>query len=206
MNKKMYLVIKRAFDIILSALALIILSPFILVILLIKFAEDGANPVYVSKRVGMNGKIFNFYKIRSMWPNAEQFKREMIEKGMNEADGPAFKMSDDPRITPFGKFLRKWSIDEILQLFNVFNGTMSIVGPRPPIPDEVKEYKPYHMRRLEVKGGLLCLWQIQPDRHSVAFDDWVAYDIEYIENQSFALDIKIIFRGAYMILSGKSGD
>lgn len=197
---------KRLFDIISSGLALILLAPIILIILLIKFLEDFHNPIYVSNRIGKNGKPFPFIKIRSMRPRADQMKQQMIEQGLNEADGPAFKMKEDPRITPFGKFIRKWSIDEILQLLNVFLGHMSIVGPRPPLPQEVENYTEEQKQRLLVKGGLLCLWQIQPDRHSISFEDWVKFDLEYIENRSFALDMKIIFTGAYMILSGKSGD
>lgn len=206
MDKKSYLFFKRVFDIIASGIALIILAPIILIILFLKWLEDFKSPIYVSKRVGKDGKLFNFYKIRSMWPDADKMKQEMIEKGLNEADGPAFKMENDPRITPMGKFLRKWSIDEILQLLNVFLGDMSIVGPRPPLPNEVELYTPEQMVRLKVKGGLLCLWQIQKDRHSIAFDDWVKLDKEYIEKMSFGLDMKIIFTGAYMIISGKSGD
>lgn len=203
---KFYLVVKRIFDIISSITALLLLSPFILIILLVKFLEDFHNPIYVTERIGKDGKPFPFLKIRSMWPDADKYKDAMIAKGLNEADGPAFKIKDDPRITPVGRFLRHWSLDELLQLINILLGHMSVVGPRPPLPKEVKQYSKRHMRRLEVKGGLLCYWQIQPDRHSIKFNKWVAMDIEYIENQSFATDMKIIFKGAYMILSGKSGD
>ncbi len=206
MKRSVYFIVKRILDIILSGTALVALSPFIIIILIIKFFEDFHNPVYISKRVGKGGKLFNFIKIRSMRPDAELLKQELINEGMNEVDGPAFKIKKDPRITRFGVFLRKWSLDEVLQLVNVFIGDMSIVGPRPPIPSEVEDYKDWHYRRLEVKGGLLCLWQIQPDRHSIDFDRWVQYDIEYIENMSLYLDFKIIFKGAYMIISGKSGD
>lgn len=205
-KKPCYDFFKRLFDILSSGLALILLSPIILLILLIKFLEDGHNPIYVSQRIGKDEKPFPFFKIRSMRPMAELMKQEMIDQGLNEADGPAFKMKDDPRITPFGKWLRKWSVDEILQLLNVFLGHMSVVGPRPPLPQEVALYSEEQKQRLMVKGGLLCLWQIQPDRHSISFEDWVKFDLEYIENRSFALDMKIIFKGAYMIVSGKSGD
>lgn len=203
---KFYSVAKRIFDIFSSVFALLLLSPVILIILLVKFFEDFHNPIYVTKRVGKDGKLFPFIKVRTMRPDADKHKDAMIAKGLNEADGPAFKIKNDPRITPVGKFLRKWSLDELLQLINILLGHMSVVGPRPPLPKEVKHYKKRHMRRLEVKGGLLCYWQIQPDRHSIKFEDWVKMDVEYIENQSFATDMKIIFKGAYMILSGKSGD
>lgn len=205
-ERRAYLFVKRAFDILSSGAVLILLSWFILLCLLVKWLEDFHNPVYVSERVGKDGKIFKFYKIRTMCPNAEKMKQELIDKGLNEADGPAFKMKDDPRITKVGKFFRKCSIDELLQLINIFNGTMSVVGPRPPIPREVAEYTPEQMRRLEVKGGLLCLWQIQKNRNRIGFDDWVKLDIEYIENRSVWLDLKIIFKGFYMVLFDRSGE
>lgn len=201
-----YLFVKRAFDILSSGLVLVVFSWFILLCLLIKWLEDFHNPVYVSERVGKDGKIFKFYKIRTMCPNAEAMKQALIDQGLNEADGPAFKMKDDPRITKVGKFFRKCSIDELLQLINIFNGTMSVVGPRPPIPREVAEYTPEQMCRLEVKGGLLCLWQIQKNRNRIGFDDWVKLDIEYIEKQSVWLDLKIIFKGFYMVLFDRSGE
>lgn len=201
-----YLFFKRLFDILSSGLAIVILSPFLLLFLLIKFLEDFHNPVYVSKRVGKDGKIFNFYKIRTMCPNADKMKQDLIDAGLNEADGPAFKMKNDPRITKVGKFYRKFSIDELLQLINVFNGTLSVVGPRSPLPKEVAEYTEEQKHRLDVKGGLLCLWQIQPNRNDISFDDWVRLDLEYIEKQSVWLDIKIIFKGAYMVLFDHSGE
>ena len=138
--------------------------------------------------------------------DADTMKDALIKEGKNEVDGPAFKMKNDPRITKFGKFLRKTSLDELPQLWNIFNGTMSIVGPRPPIPTEVKEYTPYQCQRLLVKGGLLCLWQIQKNRNKISFEDWVARDLEYIEKQSIWLDIKIIFKGALMVIFDHSGE
>lgn len=203
---KSYLIVKRAFDIFASFLAIIILSWLILLCLFIKWVEDFHNPVYVSKRVGKNGKIFNFYKIRSMRPDAEKLKQELIDKGLNEADPPAFKMKNDPRITKVGKFFRKTSLDELLQLFNILNGSMTIVGPRPPIPFEVDEYTEYQKHRLDVKGGLLCLWQIQKNRNDIPFEKWVELDLEYIKNQSIGLDLKIIFKGFFMVLFDHSGE
>lgn len=141
-----------------------------------------------------------------MVPNAEQLKQQLIDAGLNEADPPAFKMKNDPRITKVGKFYRKFSIDELLQLFNIFNGTMSVVGPRPPLPREVEQYDDKQKHRLDVKCGLLCLWQIQKNRHSLSFDDWVDLDIEYIKKQSAWLDTKIIFKGAFMVLFDHSGE
>ena len=201
-----YLFFKRAFDIVASLVGLLILSPVILLCLFAKWVEDFHNPVYVSKRVGKDGKIFKFYKIRSMCVGAEEMKRDLIKEGKNEADGPAFKMKDDPRITKVGRFLRKTSMDELLQLWNILIGNMTIVGPRPPIPGEVEEYTPEQMQRLLVKGGLLCYWQIQKNRNDIPFDEWVRLDMEYIDHQSFWLDIKIIFKGAYMVLFDRSGE
>lgn len=163
-------------------------------------------PVYSSDRVGMGEKNFKFYKIRSMCPGAAAMKDQLIAAGLNEADPPAFKMKDDPRITPFGKFLRKTSLDELPQLFNIFRGDMSVVGPRPPLPREVAEYEAWHRQRLSVKGGLLCLWQIQHNRNALTFDEWVRLDLEYIEKRSLWLDLKIIFKGAYMVLFDRTGE
>lgn len=163
-------------------------------------------PVYSSERVGMRESRFNFYKIRSMCPGAAAMKDQLIEAGLNEADPPAFKMKDDPRITPFGKFLRKTSLDELPQLFNILKGDMSVVGPRPPLPREVAEYEEWHKQRLSVKGGLLCLWQIQHNRNALTFDEWVKLDLEYIEKRSLWLDLKIIFKGFYMVIFDRSGE
>lgn len=201
-----YLFIKRAFDIVSSLIALVILFPVLFLLLLIKWLEDFHNPIYVSERVGKNGKIFKFYKIRSMRPDAEKMKEQMIKDGLNEADGPAFKMKDDPRITKFGKFLRSSSLDELMQLINILKGDMSVVGPRSPIPNEVEQYTEYQKHRFDVKGGLLCYWQILPKRHDVSFDEWVELDIKYIRTQNIWVDLKIIFKGAYMVLSRKCGD
>lgn len=201
-----YRFFKRAFDMISSGLALIVFSPLISILLLIKFFEDFHNPIYVSERVGKNGKIFKFYKIRTMRVGAENEKQQLIDEGLNESDGPVFKIKNDPRITKVGRVYRKLSFDELPQLFNVFIGNMSVVGPRPPIAKEVEEYTEEQRHRLDVKGGLLCLWQIQKNRNAISFDDWVKFDIEYIKKQSVWLDIKIIFKGAYMVLFDRSGE
>ncbi len=201
-----YLFVKRTFDIVASFLAIVLLSWLILLCILIKWLEDLHNPIYVSKRVGKNGKIFKFYKIRTMCPNAEAMKQKLIEAGLNEADPPAFKMKNDPRITKVGKLFRKLSLDELPQLFNILNGSMSVVGPRPPIPSEVEQYTEYQRHRLDVKGGLLCLWQIQKNRNALSFDEWVRLDLEYIQKQSVWLDLKIIFKGAYMVVFDRSGE
>lgn len=202
----LYLFTKRVCDIISSLAVIVVFSWLLLLIILIKWLEDFSNPIYVSKRVGKDGKIFNCYKIRTMCVGAEEQKQSLIDAGLNEADGPVFKIKNDPRITRFGKVLRKLSLDELPQLFNVLNGSMSVVGPRPPIPSEVEQYTPYQMHRLDVKGGLLCLWQIQKNRNSVSFDKWVELDIEYIKNQSLWLDTKILFKGAFMVIFDRSGE
>jgi lipopolysaccharide/colanic/teichoic acid biosynthesis glycosyltransferase len=201
-----YLFFKRAFDIVSSGLMLIVFSPLLLILLFIKFCEDGHNPIYVSKRVGKDGKVFKFYKIRTMRVGADKEKQQLIDSGLNESDGPVFKIKNDPRITKVGRVYRKLSFDELPQLFNIFIGNMSVVGPRPPIPREVEEYTEEQMHRLDVKGGLLCLWQIQKNRNSISFEDWVKFDLEYIEKQNFWLDIKIIFKGAYMVLFDRTGE
>ena len=201
-----YLFIKRVFDILSSGLMLILCSWILLLCILIKWLEDFHNPVYISERVGKDGKIFKFHKIRTMCINAEELKQQLIDAGLNEADPPAFKMKNDPRITKFGKFLRKTSLDELPQLWDIFIGKMSVVGPRPPIPSEVEKYTEEQRHRLDVKGGLLCLWQIQKNRNSISFEDWVNLDIEYIEKQSVWLDLKIIFKGAFMVIFDHSGE
>lgn len=201
-----YLFAKRVFDVVSASLLLVILSPFIAIFLLIKWLEDFHNPVYVSTRVGKDGKEFKFFKIRTMCVDAEKKKDGLISDGLNETDGPVFKMKKDPRITKVGRFYRKWSIDELLQLINVINGTMSVVGPRPPIPREVVEYTEEQRQRLMVKGGLLCLWQIQKNRHDLKFEEWVNLDLDYIENQSVWLDLKIIFKGLFMVIFDRSGE
>lgn len=141
-----------------------------------------------------------------MRPDAEKMKEQLIAQGLNEADPPAFKMKNDPRVTRFGKFLRKTSLDEILQFINVLNGTMSIVGPRPPLPEEVEKYTDYQKQRLNVKGGLLCLWQIQKNRNAVSFDEWVESDLLYIKKQGVLMDLKIMIKGVFAVLFDHSGE
>lgn len=203
---KFYEFIKRSFDIFASFILLLLLSWLILILLLIKALEDGHRPIYTSYRVGKNNTKIKFHKIRTMHPNAEKMKKKLIKKGLNEADGPAFKMKDDPRITKFGHFLRKTSLDELPQLWDIFIGRMSFIGPRPPLPEEVAEYTPYQMHRLDVKGGLICLWQITKNRHQLSFKEWVALDMLYIENRSIGLDIKIFFKAIWFVLTDRTGE
>ncbi len=201
-----YRFVKRTFDIVSAGLLFLVISPIILLLLLIKWLEDFHNPVYVSKRVGKGGKEFRFFKIRTMKVGADKEKAALEAQGLNEMEGPVFKIKNDPRITKVGKFYRKFSLDELLQLLNILNGTMSVVGPRPPIPKEVAEYEEWHKHRLDVKGGLLCIWQVQKNRNALSFDEWVKLDFEYIEKQSIWLDLKIIFKGAWMVVFDHSGE
>lgn len=205
-EKYVYQFFKRLIDLILSGLALILFGWFILLMMFIKFCEDGHNPIYTSIRVGKDGKLIKFHKIRSMIPNAEELKDKLIAEGKNEADGPAFKMKNDPRITKFGKFLRKTSIDELPQIWDIFLGRMSIVGIRNPLPSEVEKYTDYQKQRLLVKGGLLCLWQIQHNRHDLSFDEWIELDLKYIEKRSLWMDLSIFLKGIWMVLFDHTGE
>ena len=195
---------RRLQDIVLSVLVLLVLWPFLLLVaLIIVIDSPGASPIFSQTRVGRDGKPFTFYKFRSMKPNAEAELEALLEQ--NEMEGPAFKIKKDPRITRVGSFIRKTSIDELPQLWNVLRGDMSIVGPRPPLPREVEQYDPYMMQRLLVTPGLTCYWQIQPNRNSVGFDRWVELDIQYIHERSFLTDWKIIFKtfGAVLGMNGE---
>lgn len=185
---------------------LLVFGWFILILLFIKFCEDGHNPIYTSIRVGKNGKNIKFHKIRSMVPNAADMKQELIDKGLNEADGPVFKMKNDPRVTKFGRFLRKTSLDELPQFWDVLVGRLSVVGPRSPLRKEVEKYNEYQMHRLDVKGGLFCLWQIKKNRHQLSFDEWVDLDIKYVQTRSLWLDLKIIIKGFWAVLFDRSGE
>jgi len=185
-----------------GALALVILlSPVLLVVaLLVKFSSPG--PVlFCQQRSGLNGRPFTIFKFRTMVSNAEQFKHELA--AMNEMSGPVFKITNDPRITPIGKTLRKYSLDELPQLFNVLCADMSLVGPRPLPVDEVRRFHDFaHRRRLSVRPGLTCLWQIKGRNRISNFDDWVRLDLEYIDNWSLWLDISILFRTIPVVLFG----
>jgi lipopolysaccharide/colanic/teichoic acid biosynthesis glycosyltransferase len=139
-----------------------------------------------------------FYKLRSMVDGAHESRKYMLH--LNEVDGPIFKISNDPRVTRVGRFLRRSSIDEVPQLWNVLKGDMSLVGPRPPIPEEVEKYEPWQRRRLDVKPGITCLWQIS-GRSKLGFDEWMRLDIQYIRHRSFLLDIKILLRTLPAVLS-----
>lgn len=203
-DKPGYDICKRIFDIVCSALGLLALSiPFLIISLIILIDSPGASPIFTQKRHGRDGKVFKFYKFRSMVPNAETMLDSLLDQ--NEVEGPAFKMKDDPRITRFGRFIRKTSIDELPQLWNVLKGDMSLVGPRPPLPREVAMYDEDQLKRLSVTPGLTCYWQIQPKRNSLSFDEWLSLDLKYISERSFATDLKILIKtvGAVCGLEGE---
>lgn len=203
-NDREYWRWRRLQDVILSALALLVLWPLMLLVsVIIVIDSPGASPIFSQTRVGRDGKEFKFYKFRSMCPDAEKKLDSLLK--YNEMEGPAFKIKEDPRITRFGKFIRKTSIDELPQLWNILRGDMSIVGPRPALPREVAQYSDYEKQRLLVTPGLTCYWQIQPNRNELSFDDWVDLDVKYIEDRSFRTDWKIIFKtfGAVLGMNGE---
>lgn len=200
-SKRAYLVLKRLQDVFFSALALTVLSiPMLVVALIVYIDSPGASPFFAQDRVGKDGKIFRFWKFRSMVPNAESKLDDLMHK--NEMDGPVFKIKDDPRITRVGKFIRKTSIDELPQLWNILKGDMSIVGPRPALPREVEQYGDYEKQRLYITPGLTCYWQTQKNRNDISFEQWLELDIKYIIERSFAVDLKIIFSTFGIVLRG----
>lgn len=191
-KNRRYWILRRAQDVFFSVLALMVLWPFMLLVsIAIVIDSPGASPIFVQDRVGRKGKVFHFYKFRSMVPNAEAKLDELLDQ--NEMDGPVFKMKEDPRITRVGKLIRKTSIDELPQLFNIVKGDMSIVGPRPALPREVEQYDEYEWQRLYITPGLTCFWQIQPHRNDLSFDEWLELDLKYLRERSFITDWKIIF-------------
>jgi exopolysaccharide biosynthesis polyprenyl glycosylphosphotransferase len=191
---------KRVLDVILSATLLLLLLPFMIVIgILVRLTSKGP-ALYKQVRCGLYGRKFTLYKIRSMYRGAEDVLWEI--KHLNEMDGPVFKMRNDPRVTPLGRFLRRSSIDELPQFWNVLKGDMSLVGPRAPLPEEVKEYTRWQKRRLSVKPGITCLWQIS-GRNEIDFHEWMKLDLHYIDHWSLLLDFKILLRTFPVVLIGK---
>ncbi len=193
------LVFKRAFDTVVSAIVLVLISPLLLVVAA-AIKMDSAGPVfYLSERIGKKGRAFRCIKFRTMVEDADKQRARMMH--MNEREGILFKISDDPRITRLGGFLRKYSLDELPQFFNVLRGDMSIVGPRPPMGSEVREYKLSHLRRLDVTPGITGLWQVQA-RQDPSFDSYISLDVTYIENWSIWLDLHIILRTIGVVFAG----
>lgn len=203
-NNKRYWVGRRVQDVFLAILGILFLWPIMLIVsIVIMIDSPGAGPIFAQTRIGRDGKKFTFYKFRTMRPNAEAELEGLLP--YNEMQGPVFKIKDDPRITKFGRFLRMTSIDELPQLWNILKGDMSIVGPRPGLPREVEQYDEYAKQRLLVQPGLTCLWQIQPCRNTLSFEQWLELDIQYIKERSFRLDWQIILQ-TFVAVLGMNGE
>ena len=199
-EKPVYDFLKRVFDLILSLMAF---GPFCFIFLLVAIAikcEDGGPVIYKSTRLTKNGREFGMYKFRSMCIGAEKMKADLMDQ--NEMKGPAFKMKEDPRITKVGRIIRKTSIDELPQLINIIKGDMSIIGPRPPLPEEVAQYTPYQLHRLDVKTGLACYHECMGRSDSQDFDQWVESDLKYIRERSLWTDLKVILMTIKVVLLG----
>ena len=191
---------KRLFDIFFATLILLFFLPLMLVIAVVIVIDDpSAGPFYKQIRVGRHGKEFYMYKFRTMRANADQMLEELAK--LNEMDGPVFKIKEDPRITRVGKYLRKLSLDELMQFFNVLKGDMTLVGPRPPLPREVQFYTDYQKLRLLVTPGITCTWQIHKNRNDVPFEEWVEMDIEYVQTRTYLNDLKIMLKTPIVMLT-----
>lgn len=191
---------KRLFDIFFATLILLFFLPLMVIIAIVIVIDDpSASPFYKQIRVGRHGKEFYMYKFRTMRANADKMIEDLVKQ--NEMDGPVFKMKEDPRITRVGKFLRKVSLDELMQFFNVFKGDMTLVGPRPPLPREVAHYTDYQKLRLLVTPGITCTWQISKNRNDIPFEQWVEMDIDYIQTRSYLNDLKIMLKTPIVMLT-----
>ena len=191
---------KRLFDIFFATLILLFFLPLMFIIAIVIVIDDpSAGPFYKQIRVGRHGKEFYMYKFRTMRANADKMIEELAKQ--NEMDGPVFKMKHDPRITRVGKYLRKLSLDELMQFFNVLKGDMTLVGPRPPLPREVQYYTDYQRLRLLVTPGLTCTWQISKNRNDIPFEQWVEMDIEYIQTRTYLNDLKIMLKTPIVMLT-----
>lgn len=197
----MALQMKWALDYVIAFITLVMFLPaMLLIMILIKISSPG--PIFFKQlRVGLRGRKFYLYKFRTMVQNAEALKNKLEHK--NEVDGPVFKIKDDPRITKIGKFLRKTGLDELPQFYNVLSGDMSIVGPRPPIPEEVRKYERWQLRRLSMKPGLTCIWQIMPNRNSIPFNQWMKLDLQYIDTWSPKLDLMLFLKTVKVVLTAE---
>jgi exopolysaccharide biosynthesis polyprenyl glycosylphosphotransferase len=193
------LLLKRWLDVVFSILALVVLSPVLLAVAIAVKLDSHGPILYFSERIGKKGRVFRCTKFRTMVRDADKRRADVMH--MNERDGVLFKISNDPRITNVGRFLRKYSLDELPQFFNVLRGDMSVVGPRPPLASEVREYKLSHLRRLDVTPGITGLWQVQA-RQDPSFDSYISLDVTYIENWSIWLDLKILARTVGVVLAG----
>ncbi len=195
-----YRKVKRGLDIAAAIAVLLLIAPLLLALaLLVKLTSKG--PIlYVSQRVGLCGAVFSFYKFRSMYVDADA-RREALQKA-NEKDGPIFKMKRDPRITPLGRFMRKFSLDELPQFFNVLKGDMSLVGPRPPLVHEVEKYSGFEQERLTIRPGLTCYWQIM-GRSDLSFEEWMVLDHKYLREMSFWTDLRIMVKTPLAVVLGR---
>lgn len=199
-ESRFYAACKRGLDITVSGALLIVLSPLLLILAwLVKLTSPGP-ALYEWKVVGQNGRPFSSHKFRSMIVDADQLKAALLAK--NEMTGPVFKLTHDPRITVLGAWMRRYSLDELPQLYSVLKGDMSLVGPRPPLQSEYKCFTEYQKQKLTVKPGITCLWQISGRNQIHDFDDWVSLDLQYIQNWSFWLDLRILARTVLAVVSG----
>ncbi|GAA0109843.1 MULTISPECIES: sugar transferase [Clostridium] len=196
-----YLILKRIIDIIGSIIGIVLVSPVLLVTAVLIKLESKGRIFFSQTRVGLHGKEFKIYKFRSMVDGAEALRKSIEHK--NEMSGPMFKVRGDPRITKIGRFIRKTSIDELPQLINVLKGEMSLVGPRPSLPSEVEKFEAWMLKRLEVKPGLTCYWQVS-GRNNICFEDWMKLDIDYVNNRNMQLDIKLIFKTIILLFGDKN--
>lgn len=200
-KSNIYYFLKRTIDICGALLGIVLLGPIMIItVLAIKLDSDG--PVlFTQLRVGKDGEVFNMYKFRSMVTNAEKLLNNI--KNKNEMSGPMFKMKNDPRVTRVGRFLRKTSVDELPQLFNVLKGEMSLVGPRPNLPKEVAQFNDIHRLKLLAKPGITCYWQVM-GRNNIGFEDWMKLDIKYVEERNIWVDLKLIFRTVGVLFGDKN--
>ncbi len=190
---------KRLFDVLVTGILItILIIPMLIMALIIYIDDPHASPFYKQVRIGRHGERFYMYKFRSMYADADARKAELMAQ--NEMDGPAFKMKNDPRITRVGRFIRKCSIDELPQFFNIFKGDMSLVGPRPPLPDEYEQYGDYDKLRLLVTPGVTCTWQIADNRNDIPFAEWIEMDLKYIETRTTLGDMWIIIKTPFAML------
>ena len=198
--KRAFLYIKNGIEKVFAVLLIIFAIPVLLLFGLLVYLTSKGPILFKQERVGLHGRKFYQFKLRSMVSNAEQIKDQFSH--LNEQRGPIFKIKNDPRLTSVGKFMRKYSIDELPQLFNILLGSMTLIGPRPPVPSEVKEYKDIHHRRLSMKPGITGLWQVSGRNTIHNFEEWVKLDLEYIDNWSFLMDFRIAVKTVSTVLSG----
>ena len=201
MKKIIYLILKRAIDIVGSIIGIILLSPVLLIAAILIKLESKGKILFSQTRVGLNGKEFKMYKLRSMVDDAEALKKKLEDK--NEMSGPMFKIKSDPRITKVGRVIRRTSIDELAQLLNVLKGEMSLVGPRPSLPSEVEKFETWMIKRLEVKPGLTCYWQVA-GRNNIAFEEWMKLDIDYVNHRNMLVDIKLILKTITILIGDRN--